>query len=314
MSKKNSINIAKTKRELNNLNTVTQKLEHLRTKLDNLTEEDYSQNMFSLVEAMPKKHFPDKDRNVEFTFWFLEYKAKNKLKQYKLSKEYKDKYVHGKVEFNAKEEIEVIEDEENKARLMIKNHNINWTLKYKPSDNSLLYLLDKKVTYIETVRVLNNYYAHHVSEHSYDTGSPEVKAFYRHIILKEHLQKLAANGKFQNQLYLQPKTFEEMFINPEIIQNCISVLKEVEILNEKEKYVGRDKAAFCIWVKWLKSKSLVHHYIKDETFAKLISKKFHPFTISTSLFRKPNPRAEEKYNLEIQALLSKVSQLSHGLI
>ena len=59
-------------------------------------------------------------------------------------------------------------------------------------------------------------------------------------------------------------------------------------------------------------KGLIKHYADNKIYANLISQKFAPFTIEGSLFRKPNTRSYDLYQLEMETLLSQVSQVSQN--
>lgn len=125
-------------------------------------------------------------------------------------------------------------------------------------------------------------------------------------LFQEHLK----NKSRQSTKVEQSLTFEDMFKFPELIQDCIDVLKQVEppILNDDEKYIGKLKSSFCVWIDILLRKGLIKTYSDRSIYSKLISEKFTPFSIDESMFGKYHKRANYLYQLEFDTLLSQVSQ------
>lgn len=107
-----------------------------------------------------------------------------------------------------------------------------------------------------------------------------------------------------------PKTFEDLFYKPELIESCVNVLKIVEppLLSSDNKYIGRLKGAFCVWADELLRQGFIRHYTDRKIYAELISQKFSPFTIDESMFGKIHPRANEMYLIDFKNLLSQISQ------
>lgn len=107
----------------------------------------------------------------------------------------------------------------------------------------------------------------------------------------------------------KPQNLQDLFESQEIMNQCIKILKNVDppILNEKGEYIGNLKSAICVWVTEMRRKGLITA-VNDATYAKLISKHLAPFSIEKSTFGKTNARAHDRYQLEMQTLLSKVSQ------
>lgn len=105
-----------------------------------------------------------------------------------------------------------------------------------------------------------------------------------------------------------PKDFKDLFTDENLIQACIDVLKKVEppLLSNEEKWIGKTKGGIVVWIDQMKINGLIHHY-PDKVYSKLISDKFHPFSISEGLFRKLPQRANSQYKLEFKSLLSQVS-------
>lgn len=116
--------------------------------------------------------------------------------------------------------------------------------------------------------------------------------------------------KKQNFGVSKPTTFNEMFEHQYLIQDCIDILKIVEppVLSQNEKYIGKYKSSFCVWIDKMQRRGLIKHYSDRSIYANLISEKFSPFSIDESMFGKRNIRANELYQLEFETLLSQVSQ------
>lgn len=106
------------------------------------------------------------------------------------------------------------------------------------------------------------------------------------------------------------KTLKELFVYPETYDKCIDILKKVDppILNTENKFIGKEKGAFVVWVDVLKKNNLIKQLSNDNLYAQLISNTFQPFSISSEMFRKPTVRANERYETDFNNLLSQVYQ------
>lgn len=105
------------------------------------------------------------------------------------------------------------------------------------------------------------------------------------------------------------KDLKEIFIYPETYDDCINVLKDVHppILNIENKYIGKEKGAFVLWIDYLNRNNLIYKSLNDKDYSRLISKAFD-FPISEGLFRKVSKRAMERYDADFKQLLSQVYQ------
>lgn len=123
-----------------------------------------------------------------------------------------------------------------------------------------------------------------------------------HILNEIEIPKLKPNNDLS--------TLKELFVYPQTYESCIDVLKNVDppILNVDNKFIGREKGAFVIWIDVLKKHNLVQRYSNDNLYSKLISNEFKPFSISPETFRKDPKRAKMKYETEFNILLSQVYQ------
>ncbi|MGB3586100.1 MAG: hypothetical protein WBA23_06150 [Tunicatimonas sp.] len=110
-------------------------------------------------------------------------------------------------------------------------------------------------------------------------------------------------------------TFDDLFIDMDLIEPCIQILRDVDppLIGEKYNFIGRrnSKSALCIWMEELYMKDLIG-YANDEHKAKLLNQKFSglEMTKDGSLFRKTSKTNEEKYKDQIKVLISRVSQNS----
>jgi hypothetical protein len=113
-----------------------------------------------------------------------------------------------------------------------------------------------------------------------------------------------------------PKSFEELFYNPENAEPCLRILAELQppIIDAANNYIGKGaKGVFPLWVKVLKSHKpnpLIKHY-KDIVYKDLLNQRVKglKLTNDASEFRKEYKRLNSaNIELDIKALLSQYSQ------
>lgn len=112
-----------------------------------------------------------------------------------------------------------------------------------------------------------------------------------------------------------PKTFEELFYNPEHAEPCLKILSELHppVIDAKNNYIGKAKGVFPLWVKVLKNhkpEPLIKHF-KDAVYKDLLNQKVNGLKLSkdASEFRKQYKRVEnDKIELDIKTILSQYSQ------
>lgn len=95
----------------------------------------------------------------------------------------------------------------------------------------------------------------------------------------------------------KPSMFRELFINPEIVNDCITLLKETDkpCINDLNEFV-RNKGAFIVWFNALEQKKIFNcSFANDTERAKTLNHNFKNLNVSISLFRQENKRATEKY-------------------
>jgi hypothetical protein len=112
-----------------------------------------------------------------------------------------------------------------------------------------------------------------------------------------------------------PKTFEELFYNPEHAEPCLKILNELQppVIDAINNYIGKAKGVFPLWVRVLKNhkpEPLIKHF-KDAVYKDLLNQKVNGLNLSkdASEFRKQYKRIEtDKIELDIKAILSQYSQ------
>jgi hypothetical protein len=117
------------------------------------------------------------------------------------------------------------------------------------------------------------------------------------------------NGDPENLEAKQPENLDEIFKDPNIIEPCINILRQLEnpLIDESYNYIGKNKTLVCIWLEELLKNSFIKKY-RDKRYVILLNRKFPglDMTKDGSLFRKTSKRAEEKRK-DIQVLLSQLS-------
>lgn len=112
-----------------------------------------------------------------------------------------------------------------------------------------------------------------------------------------------------------PKTFEELFYNPQHAEPCLKILSELQppVIDATNNYIGKTKGVFPLWVKVLKNhkpEPLIKHF-KDVVYKDLLNQKVKGLNLSkdASEFRKHYKRVEnDKIGLDIKTILSQYSQ------
>jgi hypothetical protein len=91
-----------------------------------------------------------------------------------------------------------------------------------------------------------------------------------------------------------PETIDELFLHPELAEECIQLLRETDppTINEGYQFIGKNKGIMKVWYDALKYKGLLKApFQSDQIIVQLLMKKFEGLTIDASLLRKPNLRA-----------------------
>ena len=114
----------------------------------------------------------------------------------------------------------------------------------------------------------------------------------------------------------QPKTFDELFYNPEHAEPCLQILSKLQppVIDAINNYIGKGKkGVFPLWVDVLKNhkpKPLIKHF-KDSVYTDLLNQKVKGLNLTkdASEFRKVYKRLEtNKIELDIKVILSQYSQ------
>lgn len=112
-----------------------------------------------------------------------------------------------------------------------------------------------------------------------------------------------------------PKTFEELFHNPEDAELCLKILNELKppVIDTLYNYIGKAKGVFPLWISILKThkpKPLIKPF-KDSVYKDLLNQKIKGLNLTkdASEFRKTYARLEKNnIKLDIKTLLSQYSQ------
>lgn len=112
-----------------------------------------------------------------------------------------------------------------------------------------------------------------------------------------------------------PKTFEELFYNPEHAEPCLKILSELQppIIDAINNYIGKAKGVFPLWVNVLKNhkpQPLIKHF-KDTVYCELLNRKVKGLNLTkdASEFRKNYSRLiNNNIELDIKTILSQYSQ------
>lgn len=112
-----------------------------------------------------------------------------------------------------------------------------------------------------------------------------------------------------------PKTFEELFYDPDLVIPSINILKELEppLIDTDYNYIGKLKGIICVWINELQRQGIIKHYSDRKIFASLIPQKIKRFSIDESMFGKHHTKAENNYRTDVKTKVSKIklSQNSH---
>ncbi|MCK8521933.1 hypothetical protein M0D21_10165 [Aquimarina sp. D1M17] len=213
--------------QLSRLNTISDKLDHLRsvekefyTKFQEIkssfseAERDlFLENETVLLNSifgseklitplfMPESIFDEYFKTVqdtaEYRYWFLRYMAEKRFDKYLNSKIYKDSIELNFTE-NLQNEFVKIIDVEEKAFRLLREEKIDFYNNTKNEKGFLWASNDKEFVdshnyegnSVEVLRVLKNYYKKYPTASLYDWASKEVDAYYRHVLLKPHLESI----------------------------------------------------------------------------------------------------------------------------
>ena len=108
----------------------------------------------------------------------------------------------------------------------------------------------------------------------------------------------------------EPKLFKDLFDKPEIIDECLNLLRETDkpCISEHNKFM-RNKGAFIIWFNALeKNKIFGFSFRNDIERAKTLNFNFEGLNVSSSLFRQENVKATEKHKKNFEG---KINTIKH---
>jgi hypothetical protein len=204
---------------------------------------------------------------------------------------------------------------------------------YKPKIRDMIRIITNEVELIEHIEFeIDNYIENEYWEFDFDEyqkyieGSKPLELLFNLCELLVQLDRLEMFNSFKQSEQLisnqqtkteqeQPKTFEELFHDPEHAEICLRILRELQppAIDAINNYIGKAKGVFPLWIKVLKShkpEPLIKHFA-DMVYRDLLNDKIKGLNLSkdASEFRKQYVRLEKnKVKLDIKAILSQYSQ------
>jgi|GEM_PF-5455398 hypothetical protein len=203
----------------------------------------------------------------------------------------------------------------------------------KPKIRDLITIFTKEVELIEHIEFeIDNYIESEYWEFDFDEyrkyieGSKPLELLFNLCELLVQLDRLEMFNSFKQSEQLisaqqikaeqeQPKAFEELFYNPEHVETCLRILRELQFpaIDTINNYIGKAKGVFPLWIKVLKShkpEPLIKHFA-DMVYRDLLNDKIKGLNLTkdASEFRKQYVRLEKnKVELDIKTILSQYSQ------
>ncbi len=103
------------------------------------------------------------------------------------------------------------------------------------------------------------------------------------------------------------KSFEDLFYDPNLIHESLDVLRNAEppLIDKKGNWIGRPLGAICVWTDELKTRGIMKR-ADGKMLSKYLSSKIKGFSISESMFRKHQQRAQKDYCLQFKSAISKI--------
>ena len=204
---------------------------------------------------------------------------------------------------------------------------------YKPKIRDMIRIITNEVELIEHIEFeIDNYIENEYWEFDFDEYqkyievSKPLELLFNLCELLVQLDRLEMFNSFKQSEQLisnqqtkteqeQPKTFEELFHDPEHAEICLRILRELQppAIDAINNYIGKAKGVFPLWIKVLKShkpEPLIKHFA-DMVYRDLLNDKIKGLNLSkdASEFRKQYVRLEKnKVKLDIKAILSQYSQ------
>lgn len=168
----------------------------------------------------------------------------------------------------------------------------------------------------EYLRLKYGYYETYLIPGAFNAISREVYAKY--FLFKDWLEnELQSNESGTNPQCLEakvnteeklhtPKAFAEIMHLPELLNDCLQLLRETDkpCINEKNRFI-RNKGAFVVWFNTMEAKGMFNcRFSKDVTRAATLNHNFTDLNISESIFRQPNKRAKDNFQRDFEHSIS----------
>lgn len=125
-------------------------------------------------------------------------------------------------------------------------------------------------------------------------------------VKNEPLKKTTNNHVQKGYKKFIPKRFDKLFFNPELIKDCLELLRYTEkpCINSANEYL-RNKGVFVVWFNTLETKKMFNcKFYKDIDRAETLNENFPGLNIGGSTFRSDNMRAVEKYKTLFESEIS----------
>lgn len=105
--------------------------------------------------------------------------------------------------------------------------------------------------------------------------------------------------------------FEDLFYNQINAEPCLTILKDLDIINSRNEYIFKNKGIIPLWVKLLKNNNpAIIKPFSDKDYVKILNSKIINLNLTNdaSEFRKQYKRIDNSdYNLHIKSLISQLS-------
>lgn len=112
----------------------------------------------------------------------------------------------------------------------------------------------------------------------------------------------------------EPVTLQSLFHDEKMVTPCIDVLKHCEppLIDGNCRYIGKDKAALCLWIDQLERIGFIKKQSDRKVYAEVLALTFEGLSISDSLFAKENSRAKRKYEHQMKHKFHEIKILKNG--
>ncbi len=127
------------------------------------------------------------------------------------------------------------------------------------------------------------------------------------IALEPKKQTIYQTQQDKNKAEEEIKSFEDLFHDSNLIDESLDVLRNAEppLIDKKDNWIGKPRGAICVWTDELKTRGIMKR-ADGKILSKYLPSKIKDFSISESMFRKHQNRAEDDYRLQFKSAISKI--------